>query len=70
MKKRLSLVEISSSIQAKLAKYREAFCWEAGFGHIGRDPSALLLSENKTVQGIIVNGFGQPIDDMLISKAR
>ena len=47
----LPLVEIPPSIQTELGKYREIFFREAGFNHIGRYISGLLLSENKTLQG-------------------
>lgn len=48
----LPLVEIPASIQRELAKYRGVFCRESGFAHISHYVSGLLLSENKTLQGI------------------
>ena len=48
----LPLVGIPSTIQNALGAYRQVFCREAGFGHISRYISGLLLSPNKTLQGI------------------
>ena len=46
------LVGIPSSIISRLKGYRRVFCREAGFKHISRYISGLLLSSNKTLQGI------------------
>ena len=35
-----------------LAPYRKSFCREAGFEHVSRYVTGLLLSPNKTLQGI------------------
>jgi hypothetical protein len=48
----LPLVEIPDTIRRGLAPYRQLFCREAGFEHIGRYVSGLILSPNKTLQGI------------------
>jgi hypothetical protein len=48
----LPLVEIPETIVRGLAPYRQLFCREAGFEHIGRYVSGLILSPNKTLQGI------------------
>ena len=48
----LPLVGIPNTIQTALSAYRQVFCREAGFGHISRYISGLLLSANKTLQGI------------------
>ena len=48
----LPLVEIPDTIGRGLAPYRSLFCREAGFEHIGRYVSGLILSPNKTLQGI------------------
>ena len=48
----LPLVGIPKTIQTALSSYRQVFCREAGFGHISRYISGLLLSANKTLQGI------------------
>ncbi|MGR3276606.1 hypothetical protein ACSYAD_15995 [Acaryochloris marina NIES-2412] len=46
------LVGIPQTIASALASYRQVFCREAGFAHISRYISRLLLSPNKTLQGI------------------
>ena len=46
------LVGIPSSISNWLQGYRRVFCRKAGFEHICRYISGLLLSPNKTLQGI------------------
>ena len=46
------LVGLPSSIISRLKGYRRVFCREAGFKHIARYISGLLLSPNKTLQGI------------------
>ena len=48
----LPLVGIPSTIQDALDAYRQVFCRDAGFAHISRYISGLLLSPNKTLQGI------------------
>ncbi|MDJ0708534.1 MAG: hypothetical protein QNJ46_35150 [Leptolyngbyaceae cyanobacterium MO_188.B28] len=46
------LVGIAPTIQRFLAAYREVFCRDAGFEHVSRYINGLLLSANKTLQGI------------------
>ena len=46
------LVGITPTIQQFLAAYREVFCRNAGFEHVSRYINGLLLSANKTLQGI------------------
>ena len=46
------LVGIPKTIEKFLLSYRKVFRKEAGFKHISRYISGLLMSENKTVQGI------------------
>ena len=48
----LPLVEIPDTIRRGLAPYRSLFCQEAGFEHLSRYISGLILSPNKTLQGI------------------
>lgn len=48
----LPLVEIPKTIGRGLAPYRSLFCRAAGFEHICRYVSGLILSPNKTLQGI------------------
>ena len=46
------LVTVPEIIRQGLAPYRSLFCREAGFEHIGRYVTGLILSPNKTLQGM------------------
>jgi hypothetical protein len=46
------LVSVPETIRCGLAPYREVFCRAEGFEHISRYVTGLLLSPNKTLQGI------------------
>lgn len=46
------LVGVVPTLQRFLSQYREVFCRDAGFEHISRYINGLLLSTNKTLQGI------------------
>jgi hypothetical protein len=46
------LVGLGATLTKTMAGYREVFCREAGFAHISRYINGLLLSTNKTLQGI------------------
>ena len=48
----LPLVGVPHLIQEGLGPYRDLFCREAGFEHVSRYVTGLLLSPNKTLQGI------------------
>ncbi len=48
----LPFVGIPETIAQGMSAYREVFCREEGFEHVSRYLSGLLLSENKTLQGI------------------
>jgi hypothetical protein len=48
----LPLVGIGPTIAKALESFRNVFCRDAGFAHIRRYISGLLLSPNKTLQGI------------------
>ena len=48
----LPLVGIPKTIAKFLKQYRNVFCKEAGFQHISRYINGLLMSPNKTLQGI------------------
>ncbi|WP_166805121.1 hypothetical protein [Nitrosococcus wardiae] len=48
----LPLVGVPSLIKEGLEPYREFFCRDAGFEHVSRYITGLLLSPNKTLQGI------------------
>jgi hypothetical protein len=46
------IVTVPETIRTGMAPYREVFCREAGFDHVGRYVTGLILSPNKTLQGI------------------
>ena len=48
----IPLVGAPPTIAAGMKKYREVFCRDEGFDHVSRYVSGLVLSENKTLQGI------------------
>jgi hypothetical protein len=48
----LPLAGVPLTIAAGIKKYREVFCRDAGFDHVSRYVSGLVLCEKKTLQGI------------------
>jgi len=52
LKKMLPLVGIPETVARFLKPYRKVFCREAGFNHISHYINGLLISPNKTLQGI------------------
>ena len=48
----LPIVGVPETIRQGLAPYRDVFCREAGFEHISRYVTGLLLSPNQTLQGL------------------
>ena len=48
----LPLCGVPTTIQRGLAPYRDLFCRDEGFAHISRYLTGLILSPNKTLQGI------------------
>jgi hypothetical protein len=48
----LPTVEVPLSVQEWMDEYRSIFCRDAGFDHVNRYVTGLLLSPNKTLQGI------------------
>ena len=48
----LPIVGIPATVAEGMAPPRDVFCRDAGFEHIQRYVSGLLLSPNKTLQGI------------------
>jgi hypothetical protein len=48
----LPMVTVPETIRAGLTPYREVFCRATGFEHVGRYVTGLILSPNKTLQGI------------------
>jgi SRSO17 transposase len=48
----IPLVGVPQTIAKQMSSYREVFFRAEGFEHISRYVSGLILSENKTLQGI------------------
>ena len=48
----LPLIGVPPTIAAGMAPYRDIFCRDEGFAHICRYVTGLILSPNKTLQGI------------------
>lgn len=48
----LPMVGVPPTIANGMKQYREVFCRKEGYEHVSRYVSGLLLSENKTLQGI------------------
>jgi hypothetical protein len=48
----LPMVEVPETIRRGMAQYREVFCRAEGFDHVSRYVAGLVISPNKTVQGI------------------
>lgn len=48
----LPMCGVPETVRRGLAPYRELFCREAGFEHVSRYVTGLILSPNKTLQGI------------------
>ena len=54
------LVGVPETIRCGLAPYREVFCRAEGFDHVSRYITGLLLSPNKTLQGIYDGQVWEP----------
>ena len=54
------LVGVPETIRRGLAPYREVFCRAEGFEHISRYVTGLILSPNKTLQGIYDRQVWEP----------
>jgi hypothetical protein len=54
------LVGVPETIRRGLAPYREVFCRAEGFDHVSRYITGLLLSPNKTLQGIYDGQVWEP----------
>jgi len=48
----LPMVEVPETIRRGMAEYRDVFCRDEGFEHVSRYVAGLMISPNKTVQGI------------------
>jgi hypothetical protein len=56
----LPLVGVPEPLRQGLAPYREVFCRAAGFAHISRYVTGLILSPNQTLQGIYDGQVWEP----------
>ena len=66
----LPLVGVPPTIASLLSEYRDIFCREEGFAHVSRYVSGLLLSGNKTLQGIYGNQvFLKPVSRRAMHEA-
>jgi hypothetical protein len=66
------LVGIGTTLQQFMVAYRAVFCRDAGFDHVSRYLNGLLLSANKTLQGIyaqIVWPEGQQVSRRAMHEA-
>lgn len=66
------LVGIGTTLQQFMVAYRKVFCRDAGFDHVKRYINGLLLSANKTLQGIyaqVVWPEGQPVSRRAMHEA-
>jgi hypothetical protein len=48
----LPIVEVPESVRCSMARYRSVFCRQEGFNHVCRYVTGLVVSPNKTLQGI------------------
>ena len=48
----LPIIEVPQTIASGMEKYRDVFCREEGFEHVSRYVTGLIISPNKTLQGI------------------
>jgi len=48
----LPIVEVPKTIASGMKNYREVFCRDEGFDHVSRYVTGLIISPNKTLQGI------------------
>jgi hypothetical protein len=46
------IIEIPETIRKGMSSYREVFCRDEGFDHVSRYVTGLIISPNKTLQGI------------------
>ena len=48
----LPIVEVPETIRNGMLNYRDVFCRDEGFDHVSRYVTGLIISPNKTLQGI------------------
>ena len=66
------IVKIPETIRKGFEKYRSLFCFILGFEHVGRYITGLIVSPNKTLQGIHdaqVWPFGQKVSCRAMHEA-
>lgn len=60
----LPLVGVPRTIACLLSQYRDIFCREEGFAYVSHYVSGLILSGNKTLQGI----YGNQVREKPVSR--
>ena len=48
----LPIIEVPQTIASGMTNYRDVFCRDEGFEHVSRYVTGLVISPNKTLQGI------------------
>jgi hypothetical protein len=48
----LPIIEVPETIKTGMAGFRDLFCRDGGFEHVSRYVTGLIISPNKTLQGI------------------
>jgi len=48
----IPIIEVPKTIASGMEKYRDVFCRDEGFDHVSRYVTGLIISPNKTLQGI------------------
>ena len=48
----LPIVQVPEAVRNEMQKYRDVFCRDEGFDHVSRYVTGLIISPNKTLQGI------------------
>ncbi len=48
----LPIIEVPETVRSGMSNYRDVFCRDEGFDHVSRYVTGLIISPNKTLQGI------------------
>jgi len=48
----IPIVEVPQTIASQMENYRDVFCRKEGFEYVSRYVTGLIISPNKTLQGI------------------
>ena len=51
-KSMLPIIEVPETIRSGMMNYRDVFCRDEGLDHVSRYVTGLIISPNKTLQGI------------------